>query len=304
MMPTNDWRGAHLPATIENMKDDKRRLRRLCRVAGAWFAAAALLPAAASAESLVIDNGRLFIGAKINGVASEALLDSGAEASLVDPALAKAARLGGGRSIKIKGSGGSADAHIVGDVTIETLGVTMKPEAVVVTDLGDLSRRLLKRPTQMIVGRELFDSARLAIDLRAGTIAVADATTPPRGRRLALTARAGIEAIPAAVNGIRVQAEFDLGNGSDVLISRRLAKRLRLEAVGRRAGGGIGGHVDRDLVRIKQLAVAGVRFRNVVAAIDDQPNAAPINVGTSILETFRIVTDFKQRVVWLEPIRG
>lgn len=281
------------------MKDAKHRI---CRIV-AWLAAA-LFPAAALAEPLVVENGRLFIAAKINGVASEALLDSGAEASLVDPGLAKAARLRDGQPIKIKGSGGTADAQIVGDVTIEALGVKIMPEVVVVTDLGDLSQRLLKRPTRMIVGRELFDSARLALDLRAGTIGVADATVTPRGRRVALTGRAGIEAIPAAVNGARVLAEFDLGNGSNVLISRALAQRLRLRVVGRRPGGGIGGAVDRDLVRIKQLTVAGVAFRNVVAAIDDQPNSAPVNIGSSILKNFRIVTDFKRRVVWLDAIKG
>ena len=49
------------------------------------------------------------------------------------------------------------------------------------------------------------------------------------------------------------------------------------------------------------LTVAGRTFRNVPAAIDDQPNANDLNVGTSILKEFLIVTDFKQRAVWLAP---
>jgi hypothetical protein len=39
----------------------------------------------------------------------------------------------------------------------------------------------------------------------------------------------------------------------------------------------------------------------VPAAIDDQPNANDLNIGTSILKDFDIVTDFKQRAVWLAP---
>ena len=44
------------------------------------------------------------------------------------------------------------------------------------------------------------------------------------------------------------------------------------------------------------LAIAGQTFRNVPAAIDDQPNAGDLNIGTSILRHFVITADFKGRV--------
>ena len=122
------------------------------------LAAAVLLSASASADPLIVDNGRLFIPAKVGGVETEALLDSGAEATIVDPALAKRANLPEGEATVMKGSGGETQARIVPDVTIEALGVALHPEAVVVLNLGDLSSRLIKRPTQAIVGRELFDA--------------------------------------------------------------------------------------------------------------------------------------------------
>ena len=52
-----------------------------------------LLATPAAAEPLIVDHGRLFISARVNGVQTEALLDSGAEASLLDPALAREAKL-------------------------------------------------------------------------------------------------------------------------------------------------------------------------------------------------------------------
>lgn len=256
----------------------------------------------AEAEPLKFINGRLFIPAKVNQVATEALLDSGAEATIVDPALAARARFPEGTPQTMKGSGGEAQARIVEGVTVGALGVQLHPEAVVVLDMSDLSARLIKRPTQAIVGRELFDAARLKIDIGRRQIAVVSRTDSPAGTRLPLTEHAGIESVPVLANGTRAQAEFDLGNGSNVMISRDLVKRLKLPIIGKKSGGGIGGAVERDFVRLNSLEVAGMRFRNVLATIDDQDSHNDMNIGTGILKNFRITTDFKGRAVWLEPV--
>ena len=265
--------------------------------------AAALLAAAgaAGAEPLKFYNGRLFIPATVNGVETEALLDSGAEGTIVDPAFAMKARFAAGTPQVIKGSAGSEQARIVEGVTLNALGVELHPDAVVVLDLTDLSTRLIKRPTQAIIGRELFDAARLRIDINGGTIAVADKRAIPPGQKLALLAHAGIEGIPVRANGVEAQAEFDLGNGSDVMISRDLAKRLHLKIIGKRAGGGIGGAIQRDYVRLGTLEVAGRKFHNIPANIDDQPSHNDMNVGTAILKNFLITADFRDRAVWLAP---
>jgi hypothetical protein len=254
---------------------------------------------AAHAAPLHFYNGRLFIDARVNGIASEALLDSAAEASLIDPVLAAKAKLPKGVAQTIRGSAGEAQARVVEGVHIEALGQSLHPEAVVITDLAGLSQHLIKRPTNLVVGRELFDAVPLRIDILRGEIEPVSTAVPPPGIKLPLTPHASVESIPVTTDGEQVQAEFDLGNGSDVLISRALAKKLDLRPVGRKAGGGIGGAIHRDLVLIKSLEVAGTTFHNVPAAIDDQPNANDLNIGTSILKHFLITTDFRSRTVWL-----
>ena len=268
----------------------------------ALIAAALMATAsAASADPLKFYNGRLFITANVNGVSTEALLDSGAEGSIFDPTFAKQAKFSEGTPQTIKGSAGAEQARIVEGVMITTLGVDLHPEAVVVLDLKDLSNRLIKRPTQAIVGRELFDAARLQIDLVGGRIATVQKEKAPRGVKLPLTAHAGIEAIPVKADGLDAQAEFDLGNGSNVTISRELAKKLNLKILGKKAGGGIGGAIQRDFVLLKTLEIAGRRFHNLEATIDDQSSHNDMNVGTAVLKSFLITTDFKDRAVWLAP---
>lgn len=259
----------------------------------------AVCAGAASAEPLVIDNGRLFVQVKVNGTPTEALLDSAAEASIVDPKFAAAAKLPQGEEITIKGSGGEAKARIIEGATIEFLDKTIPIEALVISDLGEISQRLIKRPTQAIVGRELFDAMPLAIDLEASTVKLA--TGSPAGTKLPLTGHAGVESIPVMVGSITGQAEFDLGNGSGTLVSRAFAQKTGLTVTGKKAGGGIGGEVIRDTTVIPALSVAGVTYRDVPASIDDQPSADDLNLGTSILKDFLITTDFKQRAVWLAP---
>ena len=96
-----------------------------------------------------------------------------------------------------------------------------------------------------------------------------------------------------------------MGNGSDLLIGQAFAAKTGLLKRVRRTekGGGIGGEVERRVVVLRSVRLGGVRFRNVRAAIDDQPNAADANVGVKLLRRFQIVTDFPQRAVWLQPRR-
>src|SRR4051794_19417428 len=98
-------------------------------------AALLFVPPASAARPLLFYNGRLFVQAEVNGVPSEALLDSAAEATLIDVQFAKRAQLAEGRSQTIRGSGGAATARLVEGVTVRALGTDLHPDAVVVTDL-------------------------------------------------------------------------------------------------------------------------------------------------------------------------
>ena len=264
----------------------------------------ALMAAPAAAEPLIYDNGRIFIRAEIAGVATEALLDSGAETSLVDPVLARRAGLPPGAEIDIKGSGGTEKARFVYGPRIAAGGIDLGEQELVILDLAPLSRRLIKRPTEMIFGRQLFDKARLRVDILGGRWDVLKPEDKPSGTALKLEKHAGIEAAPVLVNGVPALADFDLGNGSKVMISKAMADRLGLKPHGQEKGGGIGGELVRDLVMIDRIEVAGRTFRNIEAGVDALDNAGDLNIGTSILQHFIITTDFPARTVYLEARQG
>jgi len=250
---------------------------------------------------------RLMIDAKINGRPVSALLDSAAEATVLDRGFAHALGLKGGEAVAGQGSGQSSfETALVNGVTLEALGLSLADQTVAVTDLGDVGRRLLGHPIDVILGREIFDAARLAIDIDGHSIAVVTRAQEPRGVRLGLVTEHGIETVPASVPGSApVRATFDLGNGSQVLISRALAEKLKLLAAGNAVrterGGGLGGETERQIVTLAYLELAGRRFTGIEAAVDPQSSASDLNVGVSVLRHFRITTDYAQHAVWLEP---
>ena len=267
----------------------------------------ALRRAAPIVTRLRIAGNRIYLPVTVNGVAVEALLDSAAEATVIDVGFAARLALSAGTPVVARGSGaGTARAALVPDVVIGVAGLTLRPAGVAVLDLGDIARRLTRGPLDVVLGRELFDAARLAIDLDLGTLTVLPRTLTPPGRRLPLIARHGIESVPVTIEGHAALADFDLGNGGRMLIGADFAARHRLldgrptTSIG---VGGIGGEAQRTALTLTTLDIAGRRLRSVAATIDANDHAADANIGVAVLRPFGIVTDFRDRAIWLDPRR-
>lgn len=258
-----------------------------------------------ASEELIVRNDRLFVTATINGFETEALLDSAAELTIVDARYAEEIGLMKTGSAIARGTGGEMEAAFVEGVAVEAVGVALENRTVAAIDLTDISQRLIGSPVKLIVGRDLFDAARLWVDIENGRIAAVGREKEPKGVRLEMESHRGLQTIPISIEGgPPVQADFDLGNGSEVLIGADYAARAGLSApsriTGKKAGGGFGGEVMRSLVTLKVLDLAGVRFDDVPAAIDETPTAMDANVGVSILRNFRITVDYAEQTIWLD----
>jgi len=289
------------------MLNRRQLLSRLgCTIALCATSSALAGPQQAAVPLRTTRGGRLMLDIEVNGASVEALLDSGAEMTLLNRAFAEQLDLVATSTETARGSGkGVLEAGIVEGVTLEAAGLVLEDQTVAVIDLTDVATRLLGHPLHAILGRELFDAARLQIDIEGGTLAVVSSSAEPRGTGLPLTSEHGIETFPVRVEGgPPVQAALDLGNGSNVLIGAAYARRAGLldgRPATRERGGGLGGETEREVIRLKSLEVAGRTFHDVPASIDDQSSATDVNVGVSILRHFVITTDFDARSVWLEP---
>jgi hypothetical protein len=247
---------------------------------------------------------RLFLPIEVNGQEIEALLDSAAESSLIDPSFATELKLRVSGQATARGSGGQQQARFA-QLSVRAASVRLNELTVAVVDLSDVSHRLVGSPVRFILGRELFDHARLRIDIDHGSLQVLSRRSPVSGAALPLTDHAGIESIPVRVEGFAAAADVDLGNGSEVLIGKAFAERNQLltpdRVIAVRPGGGIGGKIDRKILRLGKLEVAGSAFMDVEAAVDPMDEAGDLNLGVKILRRFILVTDFAQHRIWLQP---
>ncbi len=277
--------------------------RRTLLTAVGALAAARAAAAEGPPTRLRVAGDRLYLPAVINGVAVEALLDSAAETSIVDAALAARLGLRGGEAVTARGTGAAtAAATLVRGVVIDVAGLRLRPREIAVIDLADIARRLARGPLTLVLGRELFDAARLAIDIDAAALSVVPRDTVPPGIRLPLTARRGIETVPVTIEGRAATADFDLGNGGTVLVGAAFAARHGLldgRATGAIPGGGIGGATTQTTFSLRDFAVAGTHFADLPVAIDASPTASDANIGVRLLRRFGLVTDFTARSVWL-----
>jgi predicted aspartyl protease len=278
------------------------------RAAGA---AALLLAGSAAAGDypLILTQGsRLMIAASINDHPVQALLDSAAEMTLIDVEFAKRLKLHSNSTTTGSGSGNASfEAGMVDGVQLKALGLSLPDQTVAIVDLKDVGRRLLGQRLDVILGREIFDAARLFIDIDGRRISTLKRDREPAGVRLELVTEHGIETLPVRVEGAAVRAAFDLGNGSGVLLGSKLAQRMHLLTDGRpiatARGGGLGGETSRQTLKLKWLEVAGIAFADLDAAIDANQSATDVNIGVDVLRHFLITTDFEKHVLWLEKRR-
>ena len=277
-------------------------MRNILIAAALSFPLAVSIPLTVQADELIVRGDRLFIHAEVNGRKAEALLDSGAEMTVLDTRFAREAQLAEGEEVTARGTGaGTVKAQIVEGVDLTALGRQIVLPAAAVMDLSDIEARVVKAPVPVIVGRDLFDAGRLAIDIEGRRIEWQSGDEPMAGVMLPLSSSHGIETIPVTFGGVAADADFDLGNGTGLLLSREMAERLNLRPVGVEPAGGIGGAAGRTVVYVPELTIAGRIFRNVRAHVADNAQV-PANVGVGLLRRFRIVTDFRQRAIWLHPI--
>lgn len=260
-----------------------------------------------SAEtSLRVVGNRIFLPVEVQGIATEALLDSGAEMTLIDTAFATTAGLAAFGEEEARGTGaGTQSVQFAEGVTLKAAGKTLQDRMVVILDLTDISQRVVGAPLTVVLGREFFDAGIYAIDIAAGRIEEIDPDAVPVSDPLPLQDAHGIKQLSASVNGVTVLADFDLGNGNEVLLSRSFAERAGLLApeniLGTKMGGGIGGDVERTLVRVETLEIGGLTLKDVTAAVAPQGDGADANVGVSVLRNFHIVVDYEGNRIWLEP---
>ena len=249
----------------------------------------------------------------MNGHDTVVLLDSGATVSSFDKAYAASVGLQASGSLPAPGGGGVETAGLIGGVEVQVANLTLRHLNTLALDFAPVAARI-GHPLPFVLGNELFNQLTVDIDFArrrlafhdpAGFTAPADATVVP------LIRTRGNRSVPVSIEGAApVQFDFDLGNGSPLLVFPAFYQAHKL-LEGRRAsqtlGGAVGGFHPEVAATLSQVEFAGIRFTQVPARFtadtlsDVNSNLTQGNIGLPILARFRLIIDYAHDRLYAAP---
>lgn len=253
---------------------------------------------------------RIMLNGRLAGNDTTMILDSGAGVTVVDKDYAKAIGLKKGLKITAQGVGGSQEAELVQDVSIEVGNLKLTGVSVAVIDLDDVEKGI-GRPIPVILGRELFMSSVVAIDFDRELMTLSPAknfVAPAGATEVKLKRDGALHYFPVSIDGLApVDAAFDLGNGGAISLSREYHERTPQigklpSAVG--FAGGVGGMHETKRVTLPTVGIGGYTFRNVPAdlgALKDGPYEDRANAGIQMFKPFYLTLDLGNDRMWLKP---
>jgi predicted aspartyl protease len=253
---------------------------------------------------------RIMLNGRLAGNDTTMILDSGAGVTVVDKDYAKAIGLKKGLKITAQGVGGSQDAELVQDVTVEVGNLKLTGVSVAVIDLDDVEKGI-GRPIPVILGRELFMSSVVGIDFDRELMTLSPAknfVAPAGATEVKLKRDGSLHYFPISVGGLTpVDAALDLGNGGAVSLSKEYHERVpelaKLPfAIG--FGGGVGGMHETKRVTLPTVTIGGFTFKNVPAdlgALKDGPYENRANAGIQMFKPFHLTLDLGNDRMWLKP---
>ncbi|MEM7350406.1 MAG: PDZ domain-containing protein [Acidobacteriota bacterium] len=268
-------------------------------------------------------NRKILLPVRINGSAVyDFVLDTGSPVMLLSaPELAPAMRLASGGRLTLKGAGRGESPE-----AFEAAGATVSLEATEGrVDLTEQRVLILAENPQFgaylgvrsygIIGRGLFARYVVEIDFdRQQLVLYEPASYAYRGPGEVVPIRLQgghphCDAIVELASGVRrtIDVVIDSGAGSALTLIENPEHGLVAPAGTevRRLGRGLNGEIHGAFTRLPRLQLGDLEIRDVVTAFAERRSGiapgAQANLGADVLRRFRVIFDYPQRQMILEP---
>lgn len=253
--------------------------------------------------------GKILFQAKVAGRPVTALLDSGADFSMIDAALAKSLGLPPGDAVNIAGTSGNVPATMARGVDLDVPGQFRSINQMLAVDLAPASK-LLGRKLDLVLGGDVMRKLSLGIDFRRRLFRFGRSGVKPAGFTAIPLQRAKFAAFATARSGGKpLRLEIDLGFNGDISLSPEAWAKVKpantriSENVGAGANGSLQAIVQ---ARLPDLAIATLDEPDVDVDVRTQPASFAGQVdgllGTAILERYDMVLDVGANMLWLRPL--
>lgn len=260
----------------------------------------------------------IYLRGRVNGHETELLLDSGAGMTVFDRAFATSAGLEAAGAVAARGTGGVTEAGVLDGVTIELGGLVLGPMAAAVLDLSEIERKS-GRAMPVILGKELFHAVTVDVDYPGRRIRFHDPARfryegPGRSTEL-LPGEDGHKSLRIGMEGGEpVVVGLDTGQGGALTVFGHYAEArgfLSGRPVSEAKSGGVGGFRISKTATLRSVELAGFEIPDVPVTIHTEDVGGAFdttrqagNLGTGLLNRFRVVFDYAGDRLWLEPGAG
>jgi predicted aspartyl protease len=254
------------------------------------------------------------IRASVNGNPVHALLDSGAQYSVIDRSLAYELGLKQTYAPLVAvGVGGNAQLGRGTTIDVKVGGLTLNRLKAGVLDIGPLAaRKGLGAP--LILGQDVLRQVVADIDFpnRRLTLAAPGGYKPPAGAKAApVHAKGRALATPIWVNGHQVEAVVDTGASMVLAMAQDVAKDaglLKAKAKPRYGSSVVlGGELAGQVVTAEQIAFGGAIFYDpeiLLYPAQHMPGFPHALLGAGALKRFRVIIDQGKTLSLVKPGRS
>jgi predicted aspartyl protease len=246
--------------------------------------------------------GVVVLEARLAGRTVRALLDSGAQSSVVDRGLVERLALPVMAIAPVVVAFGVSGGPQIGrgaSLDLELGGLKVQGLRAAVLDLAPISSAA-RRPFDVILGQDLLHHVMVDLDFPNARLAFAapEGASPPEGARLLPVRLQGRELMTAvAVEGVSIEVVLDTGASGALALSDETAEAAGLldgRPVGRAPSLTFGGLSFDRVVRARTVEFADEVYRDVAVHVFTSAQGAPRPaglLGVEALKRFRILID-------------
>ena len=264
------------------------------------------------------DGLHMFVRGTVAGRASDIMVDSGAQFTVLSQSFAKQLRLKQSGHMRVAGTVNAQGAALAPGVDVQIGTLSLSKLTVLVTDLREVETRM-GRSVPVVVGSELFNGAVVDIDYPGTRIAFHDPARyqpepearPARllpGDRGDMLVEASVEGLPAALFSI------DTGSHDTVSLFGGFVEKNGLlqnrSPRSRRPSHGVGGSREATIATLKSFSIGGFEMHDMPATFHDAEEGAfsardiAGNLGAEVLKRFRVALDRTNATIYLSPGAG
>lgn len=253
----------------------------------------------------------ILVHGTVNGLSTSIMLDSGVKNLVLSNSIVARLRLAPLDSVTGIGVSGYAQGITVTPPTIGLGSFVIHPQMATAFNLDTVSAAL-GLPIAAVIGRDVFEHFVVAIDFARKELTLDRASAEWSDDEIVLPlvpTAGGTRSIPISIeSGPRVQATFDIGSDSPLLLSPAYAAErglLRGRAHSTALGAGVEGTVLSDVTMLRSVGLGPEQVHDVPVEIPRQWNRSTTAViGLPVLERFSLRVDFRGNALGMKPVEA